>query len=160
MIKHICFDMDGTIANLYEVNNWLNRLRNKDYSVYADAAPMCDMTKVNELLTALRNNGIEIRVISWASKDAHSADELNAIEAVKREWLNKMGFNYDELYTIPYGTDKTLYSRFELEAGETAILIDDDKRVRAEWDIGVAINPIEIKIENILKIILDNLLKV
>lgn len=36
-MKMICFDMDGTIADLYAVPNWLDKLRAEDASPYADA---------------------------------------------------------------------------------------------------------------------------
>ena len=39
----ICFDMDGTIADLYAVNNWQNMLRAYDPTPYATAEPMWDM---------------------------------------------------------------------------------------------------------------------
>ena len=29
MTREICFDMDGTIANLYGVNGWLDDITNK-----------------------------------------------------------------------------------------------------------------------------------
>ena len=32
MLKMICFDMDGTIADLYAVPNWLEKLRAYDAS--------------------------------------------------------------------------------------------------------------------------------
>ena len=34
-MKMICFDMDGTIADLYAVPNWLDKLRAEDASPYA-----------------------------------------------------------------------------------------------------------------------------
>jgi hypothetical protein len=47
-----------------------------------------------------------------------------------------------------------------LANGEKALLFDDDERVRAKWNIGQALDATKIKIENILKIILDKSLKV
>ena len=45
----ICFDMDGTIADLYAVDNWLAKLRAEDETPYAEAAPMWDMTALAEV---------------------------------------------------------------------------------------------------------------
>lgn len=39
MANIICFDMDGTVASLYEVDNWLSKLEKEDSSPFADAAP-------------------------------------------------------------------------------------------------------------------------
>ena len=41
--KLFLFDMDGTIAYLYGVYNWLDMLRNYDPTPYANAKPMWDM---------------------------------------------------------------------------------------------------------------------
>jgi len=159
MIKKICFDMDGTIADLYGVKDWLNRLESKDFEVYADAAPMCDMPTTTALLNDLAKRGTEINVISWASKTATPA-EVEAIAEVKKAWLKAHNFECDNVYVVPYGTDKTAYVKDTLAYGEKALLFDDDERVRAKWNIGQALDPTKIKIENILKIILDKSLKV
>ena len=36
-MKQIWFDMDGTLADLYGVENWLEKLRASDPSPYAEA---------------------------------------------------------------------------------------------------------------------------
>ena len=159
MIKKICFDMDGTIADLYGVKDWLNRLENKDFKVYADAAPMCDMPTTTALLNALAKRGTEINVISWASKTATPA-EVDAIAEVKKAWLKAHNFECNNVYVVPYGADKASYVKDTLTEGEKALLFDDDERVRNSWKIGQALDPTKIKIENILKIILDKSLKV
>ena len=42
----ICFDMDGTIANLYGVENWLEYLIAEDVKPYAEAKVMLNMSAV------------------------------------------------------------------------------------------------------------------
>lgn len=64
MIKMICFDMDGTIANLYAAENWLSRLRAYDPAPYAEAAPMWDMASLAAILGQLTAQGVEIRIIT------------------------------------------------------------------------------------------------
>ena len=39
----IYLDMDGTIADLYGVEDWLKKLRAEDSSPYEEAEPMCDL---------------------------------------------------------------------------------------------------------------------
>ena len=46
MLKMICFDMDGTIADLYGVENWLDMLRNYNPTPYEVAKPMWNMTEL------------------------------------------------------------------------------------------------------------------
>ena len=81
MAKMICFDMDGTIADLYGVEGWLAKLRAEDASPYRDAKPLYDMDELNLVLTALSNEGWEIRVISWLSKSGTPAYDMAVTEA-------------------------------------------------------------------------------
>ena len=53
MIKMICFDMDGTIADLYGVDNWLEKLRSEDVSPYRDAEPIYNMEVLATVLNIL-----------------------------------------------------------------------------------------------------------
>ena len=55
MRKAIYFDMDGTIANLYGVENWLPLLRSCDASPYVNALPMLDMAKLWSLLNGTKS---------------------------------------------------------------------------------------------------------
>ena len=49
-MKALVFDLDGTIANLYAVDSWLEKLRSEDASPYLDAEPMYDMAMMAEVL--------------------------------------------------------------------------------------------------------------
>ena len=68
--KMICWDMDGTMASLYGVDNWLSKLRAEDPSPYEDAAPMWDMELLNYVCELLRAAGWEINIITWLSKNS------------------------------------------------------------------------------------------
>ena len=52
MDKMIIFDMDGTIADLYSVNNWLDKLRAFDVTPYKNAKPLYDMEILKLVLLA------------------------------------------------------------------------------------------------------------
>ena len=60
MKKMICFDMDGTIADLYNVPNWLPKLRAEDASPYEDAAPIYDMNR--RVVAAVSVSGPDYRM--------------------------------------------------------------------------------------------------
>ena len=140
MIKMICFDMDGTIADLYRVNNWLAKLDAEDASAYTEAVAMWDMEELNSVLRALQNRGIEIRVVTWLSKN--SSEEFKAAtRKAKREWLERVNFPFDKFHGIRYGATKADSVRNSLGANETAILIDDNDKVRNGWSLGATINP-------------------
>jgi phosphoglycolate phosphatase-like HAD superfamily hydrolase len=148
-VKMICFDMDGTIANLYGVSGWLEKLRAFDPTPYAEAEPMWDMEELAEVLMALKSVGTEIRIITWLSKETTSEYD-NLVREAKREWLEKCGFPFDNFHGVAYGTTKANCVRKYLDEGE-AILIDDNAKVREGWHLGEAIDPTAIDIVEYLK---------
>ena len=144
----ICFDMDGTIADLYGVDNWLDMLRTYDPTPYANAEPMWDMAELADILNALRANGVEIRIITWLSKES-TAEYDNAVRNAKREWLAKHGFPYDHFHGVRYGATKADSVRKYLNG--SAWLIDDNAAVRKGWNMGEAIDPTTCDIVELLR---------
>ena len=138
MKKMICFDMDGTIADLYNVPNWLPKLRAEDASPYEDAAPIYDMDKLKEICAMLQQAGYEIRVITWLSMNS-SEEYKDAVRTAKRNWLDKWGFIYDHFHGVQYGATKADSVRNYVESD--AILIDDSAKVRNGWHLGQTIDP-------------------
>ena len=138
MKKMICFDMDGTIADLYNVPNWLPKLRAEDASPYEDAARIYDMNKLNEICAMLQQAGYEIRVITWLSMNS-SEEYKDAVRTAKRNWLDKWGFIYDHFHGVQYGATKADSVRNYVESD--AILIDDSAKVRNGWHLGQTIDP-------------------
>lgn len=125
----IFFDMDGTIANLYGVENWLPMLRNSDATPYKVAKPLVNLSRLARHLNRLQRKGIEIGVISWGSKCAtHEYDE--AVEKEKIDWLARhlASVNFDEIHVVPYGTPK---ANFVSSAND--ILFDDEEPNRKAW---------------------------
>lgn len=140
MIKGmICFDMDGTIADLYGVNNWLELIRAENPQPYIDAKPMWDMEKLASILNKLIEQGWEVRVISWLAKDATPAYN-EVVRIAKRQWLEKFNFPYQKAHLVAYGTTKANAIRNAVEKG-SAILIDDNTKVRQGWHMGETIDP-------------------
>lgn len=142
--------MDGTIANLYAVENWLEMLRAYNARPYEIAEPMWDMVELNMVLAELKANGYEIAIITWLSKDS-TAEYDNAVRLAKRQWLEDMGFEYDYFHGVKYGTTKANTIRRYMDGYENAILIDDNDKVRNGWTLGGTINPTEENIIEILK---------
>ena len=139
----ICFDMDGTIADLYGVENWLPMLREFDPTPYEVAEPMWQMAELAEVLNLLRAVGVEIRIITWLSKESNPAYD-EAVRQAKRDWLSFWGFPYDHFHGVAYGTTKANCIRKYLAEGETAILFDDNAKVRNGWRVGKTYEPSQI----------------
>lgn len=125
----IFFDLDGTIANLYSVPNWLLKLRNNDVSPYEEAAPLFRLNNIARLLNALQKNGVRIGVITWLSKNSNSAYD-KATRKAKRRWLARHlgSVDWDEIHMVKYGTPKT---KFRKAAND--ILFDDVEEIREKW---------------------------
>jgi phosphoglycolate phosphatase-like HAD superfamily hydrolase len=138
-MKAIYWDMDGTIANLYGVDGWLEAIESSQVYPYLVAEPMCDMMELKTILRQLKENGYRMGVITWLSKTG--TEEYNRrTRAAKRMWLEVHGLweLMDEVHMVRYGTPK--HSTTRLYQG---ILVDDNKKVREEWEHhgGTTIDP-------------------
>ena len=153
MTKMIVFDMDGTIADLYAVPNWLEMLRAENPTPYAVAEPMWDMEELAETLMAVKNIGIEIRVVTWLSKDA-TEEYKDLVRQAKLEWLEEMNFPFDKFHAVQYGATKANSVRRYLADDETAILFDDNAKVRNGWTLGETVDPTTTDIIDFLKTLL------
>ena len=148
MEKMLIFDMDGTIANLYGVENWLTDLRNEKTAPYENAEPLYNMNELKEILEALKNQGWKIVVTTWLAKDGSKEYNKRTAEA-KKNWLAKYNFPYDEIHCVKYGTTKANCTR---KHGGFQILIDDNKKVRDGWTLGTTVNA-KYNIMNYLKVL-------
>ena len=147
-MKKIYFDMDGTIADLYGVKNWLPMLRAEDATPYRIAKPLVNITRFNVLCGLLRRQGYEIGVISWLSKES-SKEYKKAVRAAKREWLKKyFPACGNEIHLVQYGTPK-----HSIVKAKGAILFDDEYKNGVSWERngGEWINPTEKRIEKVLQ---------
>lgn len=153
-MKAICFDMDGTIADLYHVPGWLQKLRNEIPEPYIVAEPMWDMERLGAALRKLQSKGWEIRVISWLSKDSSEAYK-DAVRAAKTWWLEHYNFPMDACHLVEYGTTKAKCVRKYFD-GEPMILIDDNEKVRYGWHLGEAIDPQKVDIIQYLENLAEN----
>lgn len=141
--KTLVFDMDGTIADLYGVNNWLGDLRSENPRPYVVAKPMYNMDILNELLNILKNMGWRIVVTTWLAKESTKGYD-EKVRKAKLDWLKQYNFPYDEIHLVKYGTTKANCTR---RIGGYQILVDDNEKVRNGWRLGSTINANE----NILK---------
>lgn len=129
MTATIFFDMDGTIADLYGVDNWLNYLIASDTLPYAIAKPLLRLNSLARVLNRLQREGYRIGVISWLSKSG-TEEYNNAVTETKKNWLKKhlTSVHFDEINIVKYGTPKQMFARTEND-----ILFDDEEKNRNNW---------------------------
>ena len=125
----IYFDMDGTIANLYGVDGWLDKLINKDESPYRDAEPLLRLSTLARVLNRLQRNGHQIGIVSWLAKNSNQEYDMRVTEA-KMEWLGThlRSVQFDEIHIVEYGTPKQ-----NIVKDKNGILFDDEERNRKNW---------------------------
>lgn len=125
----IWFDMDGTISDLYAVEDWLSMLRAENPKPYTQARPLGNMRTLARKLNKLHRAGYTIGVISWGSKTSSEA-YLEAVREAKKKWLDKHlhSVKWDAIHVVEYGTPKETF-----KIGAEDILFDDEARNRESW---------------------------
>ena len=134
MIKAIYFDLDGTIADLYGVEGWLDDLIAENTRPYAEAKPLLNLSLLARYIHKAQKMGYIVGVISWLSKSG-SPEYNKAVTEVKREWLKKHlpSVEWDEIHIVEYGTPKSTCRTC------SGILFDDEDRNLKEWGAGAVI---------------------
>lgn len=146
-MKTAYFDMDGTIANLYSVENWLDYLTNHDTFPYRNAPPIFTASEIEKVVVSLLDKGYHIGVISWCSKEGDK-DFNKEIRKAKRAWLSKFFPFAHEIHIVAYGVPK--WSLVKPEERQDSILFDDEAQNLEDWEKhgGKAVNA-----KDILKLI-------
>lgn len=123
-MKRIWLDMDGTVADLYKVDGWLDCLLESDTHPYEVAAPInitdADIQKLHEM-------GFSVGVISWGAKSS-SNQFLKDTKKAKLQWVRDNLPSIDgPIHVVHFGTPK---HRFK-SMGD--ILVDDEESNRNAW---------------------------
>jgi len=128
MNKAIYFDMDGTIADLYGVENWLSFLLERSAVPYEVARPLLNLSLLARRLNQLRRLGWKVGIVSWLSKEDNPEYNV-AVTKAKKNWLRKhlASVDFDEIKIVSYGTPKSTV------VDEIGILFDDEQPNREEW---------------------------
>lgn len=126
----IWFDMDGTIADLYGVDGWLEKLMASDATPYRIARPLVNLQALARVLNRLQRDGYEIGILSWLAKNADEAYN-EAVTDAKKEWLARhlASVHFNRIDIVEYGTPK--------QNGRDGILFDDEIGNRKNWN-GIA----------------------
>ena len=135
-MRTIWWDMDGTIANLYAVEDWLPKLRSEDPSPYTEAEVLWNMSQLARLMNRVQQLGYKLGIISWTSKGG-SESYNKAVAETKKAWLGQhlASVKFDTIHIVSYGTPKSVVMNTEDD-----ILFDDEAPNRDNW-LGEAYEP-------------------
>lgn len=126
----VYLDMDGTIFDLYGQENWLERLRTEDDTIFTGDRRMVTEEVLRKHFPA---DTYDVRVLSMTPKDA-TDEYCERVIARKNEWLDTYFPSITKRIYRKYGHNKNLKnSRY-------AILIDDSEPIRNTWN-GLAFDP-------------------
>ena len=123
----IWFDMDGTIADLYGVDGWLEDIINQNPRPYIEAKPLLNLSLLARRLNKLQKKGYKIGIISWLSKK-DDIDYSVIVTKAKKKWLKKHlpSVKWDSVNIVKYGMNKW-------EVCGNGILFDDEEQNRSNW---------------------------
>lgn len=127
--KEIYFDLDGTLVDLYGVENWLSYLNSLDETPYTIAKPLLNMQVLARQLNRLQKLGYTLNIISWCSK--HSTKDYDErIKKAKLDWLKKHlnSVKWNKIDITEYGTYKE-----KVANNSEGILFDDEPNNRLYW---------------------------
>ena len=124
----IWFDMDGTIVDLYGVENWLEKLLAHDETPYAEAKPIVNMNVFARLLNRLQAKGYEICIVT-ALAGGSTAEYDKRVITAKEKWLkiHLKSVRFNEIRFIGYTDIKN-----DVNEGYD-ILFDDEARHLNNW---------------------------
>jgi len=126
----VYLDMDGTIADLYGQENWLEMLENEKVGAFINCKPLTDMATLESHFPA---DEYEITILSMTPKHA-SKEYCEQVIKEKNEWLNKYFPGLTKRIYMPYGNNKNLKN------SRNAILVDDSAEIRKNYR-GTALEP-------------------
>lgn len=146
-MQAIYFDMDGTLADLYSVENWEQKLRSHDATPYKEATPLVDMNELCALCEQFVSLGITIGVISWLSIGSTKAYDKQVRNA-KKKWLATHFPCATEIHLVQYGTTKLTTAKHK-----NSVLVDDNEKVRKGWHGFATIDATKNIIEELQKLL-------
>ena len=130
MQKAIILDMDGTIADFYGVNGWLDALKRHDATPYSAAKPYGNSERINGLLASLQGYGYTVEVVSWLARNSADKTFDNAVRRAKCLWLKRYypAIAPNNVHIVKYGTNK-----WHVAKNKGGILFDDQANNCETW---------------------------
>lgn len=127
MATKIFFDMDGTVADLYNFDGWLEALK-CDTSIFRELSPLVDMTALIGFMKEMWGH-TEFGIITWTPMEASYKFHQECAED-KIRWIQTHMAYITTFTALPYGTPK---QDIGLDMEDINILIDDNPEIINTW---------------------------
>lgn len=126
-VDTIIFDMDGTIADLYNHPEWLSYFQ-EEKSIFQYLEPMIPTFAFNSIIEKLKTV-CDVRIITWLPMNA--TKEYKAIcRKDKKQWVKTFVPSIEKVHAIAYDSNKHGVKGIS----KNAILFDDNEKVRESWE--------------------------
>lgn len=129
-MKRLYLDMDGTIADLYRIDGWLERLESSDSNLFIECKPIITQAQLFEVFPS---NEYDISILSMTPKGCSDSYATDVIRQ-KNEWLDEYFPDLKKRIYKKYSYNKNLKN------SENSILVDDNAKIR-ECYRGIALDP-------------------
>lgn len=158
MTTKIYFDLDGTVYDLYNIENWELKLRSENADVFNEGNFIGDYAKFIAVCAELIKKGVQFGVITWLPMQATEEYERECAE-VKREWVKKFIPFVTEFTVQTYGIPK---QNAIIKRAKRMYLLDDNTEVCEIWKtekmrIAINVNRGELTTIEALEKILDEI---
>lgn len=130
MSKKIYFDLDGTVYNLYGVENWLEKLRNEISGAFLEGDFLVDYENFMDCIEELIRQDYTFGVITWLPTQA-SPEYEEICRKEKIEWINDYLPFVSEINICSYGI---LKQNCIQKRAKEMFLIDDNAEVCKMWE--------------------------
>lgn len=130
MSKKIYLDLDGTVYNLYKIENWLSMLRNEESGVFNQNQFIGNYNEFLKEVYRLIGSGWSFGVITWLPMGASPEYEQICREE-KEQWINENLPFVNEVNICFYGIPK---QNLIQKRAKTMVLIDDNIEVCKMWN--------------------------
>ena len=143
MSKKIYFDLDGTIYDLYGIENWLEKLQTEKENVFLEGKFLVNYNDFMDCIRFLLECGYTFGVITWLPMQA-SPEYEEQCRKEKLEWVREYLPFVSEINITSYGMPKQNCIQ---KRAKTMILIADNIEVCKMWNTPTQRNSINVNEE-------------
>ena len=122
--------MDGTIADLYSENDWLEKLLSETKGLFRNLKIMHDKNRLLDIIAELQKNGDTVGIITWTPKNV-SREYIEIVKSEKIAWVKEFLPMINEIHVLDYGTPK---QKANFIKSKEIILVDDNEEVLEMWE--------------------------